>query len=104
LLQALAAHLGQRAIDRVAAAIPIPEGDVLPHGSREEEDVLEHEPDLPPKRLPFDLADVDPVDPDGPLLELVEPGEQIRDRGLPRARGPDDRDLLSRRDPEGDVP
>src|SRR2546422_6252404 len=43
--------------------------------------------DLPPQRLPLDLPDVDAVRPDRAPLELVEPAQQVRDRGLARAGG-----------------
>src|SRR2546422_11707359 len=59
--------------------------------------------DLPPQRLPLDLPDVDAVRPDRAPLELVEPAQQVRDRGLARAGGAHNRHLLARRHAEGDV-
>src|SRR5258706_350096 len=57
-LQPRAAHLGQGAVHVPTRAVTGAECDVLAHRAREEEHVLEHQPDLPPQILPVDGPDV----------------------------------------------
>ena len=44
------------------------------------------------------VADVDAVDADRARLHVVEPGHEVADRRLPRARVTDERDELARLD------
>jgi hypothetical protein len=71
---------------------------------REEVELLEHHPDLPPDLL--DVADVvaelDPVDDDAAAIVLLQPVDASYERRLPRARGPEDDDDLLPADGEVD--
>ncbi len=50
------------------------------------------------------VAEPSSVNGDGPAVRVVEPGEQVQQRRLARARGPDDRDQLPRGERDRDVP
>jgi hypothetical protein len=68
--------------------------DVVLDGAREEEDVLEDEPQMAPERPEVVLADVAAVDPHRAAHGIVEPHQQVDDRGLSGAGQSDDREAL----------
>ncbi len=77
---------------------------VLPYRVGEEEDVLLHDPDPSAERGQSYVPDVDSVDQDGSGRRLVESGNEPAEGGLSAARGSDDRQRLSRPDPEIHAP
>jgi hypothetical protein len=82
------------------------EGDVGGDAVGEQEAVLQDQPDRRPQRVLGEVPDVVAADPDLAAAHVVEAGEQQRDRGLPRARGADHGQRLTRRDPQrqlGDI-
>ena len=91
------------ALDLVVGRIGTSVGDVGAHGVGEEERVLEHDADLAPHGVERDVAHVDAVDADRAVLHVVEAGEEEAHRRLARARRPDQRDRLARRDPQREV-
>ncbi len=90
--------------DLLVRRVRLAEGDVLPDGHREDEDVLKHDADLAPQRAEGDVADIVPVDQDPALGDVVEAGHQLGEGGLTRAHEPHEGDLLPRPDAQGDVP
>jgi hypothetical protein len=58
---------------------------VLGHGAREEERLLQHEADVFPQMGQADSPDVRSADRDAPtaLRELIEPGEKVREGRFP---------------------
>jgi hypothetical protein len=77
--------------------------DVLPHVEmREQRVVLEHHAEAAPRRR--HVGDVLALDDDAPTIGRLESGEQPQHRGLPAARGPQQRDDLAARDVECDGP
>ena len=77
--------------------------DVVVHGVREQEAVLEHDADVAAERVEGDVAYVDAVDGDRAVLHVVEAGEQQADRRLPRAGRTDQGDGLAGRDVQREV-
>jgi hypothetical protein len=71
---------------------------------RQDVERLEHESELasPRQRAAgvVERGKVRAVDFDAPRVRAVQPGDQVEQRGLPRARLADDRDVLARSDPE----
>src|SRR3989442_2352677 len=67
-----AAHFAQRPLGLAHLTFTRAESQVLPHRAREQEHVLQHEPDLSPLRFTLDLPNILPIDPDLSSLELVE--------------------------------
>ena len=78
------------------------EGQVLRDGAGEEHDVLEHQADVAPQRDQVPLAHVDALHEHGAALDVVGPGEEPRERRLPRPGGADDRDPLAGLDAKRD--
>ena len=87
-------HVGGRCglDDLVLVGIRPAVGDVLEDRAAEQPGVLQHHPDPRPQRLPADRRDVDAVDEDPPRIHVVEPHQQVHQRGLARPGGADDRD------------
>ena len=77
--------------------------DVLPDGAGEQVGVLEDHGDVLPEEVPGNPLDGHAVDGDGAALDIVEPGQKIGHRGLTRAGGADEGDLLAGLGVEGDV-
>ena len=77
--------------------------DVVAHAVGEEERVLEHHSDLAPQGIERDVAHVDAVDLDRPLLAVVEAREEEADRRLAGTGGADECDGLTGRDPQREV-
>ena len=69
----------------------------------EEMRVLGHHANDPVDRVEGGIPHVDPVDPDGARPHVVKTRDQVADRGLARARWPDQRDQLTRPGDERDV-
>src|SRR5437899_11552835 len=69
----------------------------------EEERVLKDHADLPAQRFERQVADVVTVQPDGAELRIVEPRQEMGDRGLAGAGRADQRGQLAWLDPEGHV-
>src|SRR5215217_2214831 len=65
--------------------------------------VLGDQPDRGPQALQLQVAHVDPVDPDGAVADVVDPGDQHGGGRLAGARGADQGDQLARPDGEADV-
>ena len=63
-------------------------GDIGLDSVREQEAVFEHDADLATQGVEADIAYVDAVDLDRPLLNVVEAGQEQPDGRLPRTRGP----------------
>src|SRR5271169_3494152 len=95
----LARRLDALFVAGLQAAVP----DVFHDCIREEESILQDQPQAAAQvRLP-DAADIPAVDADGAALDLVEAGEEVDDGRLAGARGPDQGDRLSRLDLEAEV-
>ena len=69
--------------------------DVLLHRLRKEEGLLQHDPQLSPQAVPGHSPDIHPIDADGPLVQVVEAGEEIHQGGLSGAGGSDQGDALA---------
>jgi hypothetical protein len=69
----------------------------------EEVCLLGHDADRLAEARQRDLADVDAVDLDRPLVDVIEAGQQVGRRRLSRARGPNERHQLARLDLEVDL-
>ena len=78
-------------------------GQVVVNGPAEQEGLLEDHADLPAQVAGVDLADVQAVDQDSPLVHVVEAGQEVDDRRLARAALAHDADPLARLDPETDA-
>ncbi len=70
-------------------------GDVVRDRVVEEHGLLRHERDLLAQRPQRDVADVDAVDENRAFLDVVEPRNQVHERGLARAAQTDDGHHLS---------
>ena len=90
----------RRAHDLVRICVRSAEGDVLRHRAGEEEAFLRHDAELAAQRALLHLVEVEVVDRDPARGRLVEAREQLRDRRLPGAGVPDERDRRARRDVE----
>ncbi len=90
----------RRGHDLLPGRVGPPESDVPGDAVREQEAVLEDQPDRRTQRVQREVPDVVAADPDVAAAHVVEAGEQQRDRGLPRARGADQRQRLTRRHPQ----
>ena len=77
--------------------------DVVAHGAGEQPAVLQHDPEGAPEARPAVAPHVDAVHEDGARGDLVEPGEQVDDRGLARSRAPHDGRHAAGGRGEGDV-
>ena len=84
-----ASSIDESVIQRVA------EANVVSHGSREQEWVLQHDAVAPPQLRQIHVADVDAVDANRALLHVVEAQQQRDDRGLARAGVADKRDRFA---------
>src|SRR5205085_8586944 len=82
----------------------VPEADVLAHGRREEERILRDDADRAAERAQLHVADIDAVELDVAHLHVVEARHERRERRLPGARVPDQRDRPRWLDLEVDVP
>ncbi len=80
------------------------EREVVQDVAREEKQVLLYEADDRAQVAGRELPDVDAVHRDAPPLRVVEPEQQAHDRGLPRPGVAHQRDRLSGRRAERDVP
>ncbi len=69
----------------------------------EQRGVLGHHGDGPPQRALIDAADVLPVDADHARTDVIEPLHQLDEGRLARARRPDQRHPLARRDGQVEV-
>ena len=78
-------------------------GDVLGDGAVEQRRVLRHHGDGAAQAALGDLGDVLAVDQDPAALQVVEPLDQLDEGRLARARRPDQRQPLARRDAQGEV-
>ena len=65
--------------------------------------VLRNGADALMQRIEPRLADIDPVDGDRAILHVIEPGNEVSDRGLSRPRRAHEREKLSRLGNKGDV-
>ena len=74
--------------------------DVLPHRGREQKALLEHDRGGATEVLHVGVPQVDPPDPDGAVVGIVQANEQLRQRALPGSRRADDRHGLLRPDLE----
>ena len=72
-------------------------------GLVEQVGVLGDQADRGPQALQLQVAHVDPVDPDGALADVVDPGDQHGGGGLARPRRADQGDQLAGPDGEADV-
>lgn len=61
-------------------------GDVVSDGAGEQDRVLRHDADLPPKVVQLDLANICSVDRDAALIDIVEAADQIYRRRFADAR------------------
>ena len=67
--------------------------------------VLGHHPQRPPRiESKRQVADVDAAEPDGAGVDVVQPGEQLRDGRLARAGRADQRDHLAGLDRGSETP
>src|SRR5688500_14461152 len=89
--------------DLLGARVRLAEGDVVADGAGEQEALLWDDPELATERLLRDGRRVDSVDRDPPLRGVVEAGEQLGDRRLPRAGVAHERDGRAGRDVEVDL-
>ena len=71
-------------------------GDVLGDRAVKEPRVLQHHTKVPPELAAVHLARVHTIERDAPAVDLVKAHEQVDERGLARARGAHDGDLLPR--------
>ncbi len=78
-------------------------GDVGADGVGEQERLLEHHAQLPAQVDQPQVGQRDPAQAQLARLGVVEPRQQQPDRGLPRARRPDERERLARRDGQTDA-
>ena len=101
--EAVRADCLRRSLDLGARGVRSTEGDVFADGAPEQEAFLRNDPELSANRGLRHLAQVGAVDRDAPVARVVEAGEQLRDRGLPRARVADERDRGAGRDVEVEV-
>ena len=76
---------------------------VVPDRPREQPGVLEDHPDPVAEVMTGHRGDIDPVKGDPATVELVEPHDEVDQRGLPRPGRADDRDGLPRLDDEVEV-
>src|SRR3989442_6369692 len=93
-------HEAGRGADLLVADRRVVQPDVRRDRAREDERVLEHDADVPAHVALPQLADVNAVEEDAPLLHVVEARDEADDRGLPRPGGADDRYALARGDRE----
>src|SRR5205085_8870967 len=76
---------------------------VLADRGMEEERVLKDHANLPAQRFERQVANVEAVQPDGAKLRIVEPGQEVGDRGLAGAGRADQCGQLPWLDLEGHV-
>ncbi len=69
----------------------------------EEVTVLGHHAERFPDGREAEVTDVDPAEPDRAVVHVVQPSEQLGHGGLAGAGRPDQRDHLTRLDPERGV-
>ena len=93
----------RRRLDLRVARVGAPVGDVRPDRVREEEALLEDDPDLAAQRLQRHAAEVVAVDEHGAAVGVMEARHEHRQRRLARAAGSDERDPLAGRDPQIDA-
>ena len=79
-------------VRRVQPAVP----DILPHRAGEQMGILQHHCDVLPQPVARIVLDILPVDGDLAFFDIVEPVQQVCNRGLSRAGGADKGNLLSR--------
>ena len=72
--------------------------DVLGNGAGKEHRLLQHDADLRAQVAQVDFADVDPVDRNGPVIDVVEAGDEVDGRGLADPRLAHETDHLARLD------
>ena len=77
--------------------------DIVEHRTAEELRFLQHDAEGAPEVGLLDACDAESVVGDRPVLDLVEPVDQVRDRGLARAGSADEGDLLAGIGRQGDV-
>ena len=90
-------------LTRSRSQSPASSDDVARNVAREDEDVLQHQPDLAAQVLGRDVPDVDAVDQDPAPLGIVEPQQQVYHRGLAAAGHPRQGETHAPGDVEGDV-
>src|SRR5260221_68176 len=81
-----------RAQDLLLGGLGLPVGDVFADRADEEEDILLHDADALAQRLERELADIVSVDRDPTGGDVVEAWDEVHDRRLAAARGPEQRD------------
>ena len=89
--------------DFVSGCAWFAEGDIVTERAREQKDVLLDDGDLRTQRSQIPLADIDPVHENLTRSHIVGAVDQLDERGLARARLPDDGDGLSLLDFEGNI-
>ena len=89
--------------DVLFGGVGTPVGDVVADRPLEEPGVLQHHPDLGAQVLAPQPGDVDAVEGDAPGVEVVEPHDEVDQRGLAGAGRSDDGNRLTRLDAEAHV-
>ena len=89
-----------RRLDLGVARLRPAEADVLARRGGEDHRLLRHQRELPPQVGARHLAQVDAVERDPARVRVEEAHQELEDRGLARARRPDQRHRLARRDPQ----
>ena len=90
-------------LDLLVGGVRAGEAQVLADAGVEQVGLLGDHADCRRQRFEARIADVDPVDRDPPLLRLVQPRDQVAERGLARAGLADDRGSRAGRDDQIDV-
>jgi hypothetical protein len=80
------------------ARIQFTVGDVVPDGSREEEDILLHDADLVAQGTQRQILDVDAVDSDRPFRGFVKAGKEVAQGRFPGAAWTDESDCFASAD------
>ena len=91
--------LGDLVVGGALAAV----ADVVADGTGEQPRVLQHHAGAGAHVVAAEVGDVLTVEQDATAVELVEPHDEVDQRGLPRAGGTDDRDRLAGLDAERQV-
>ena len=87
----------------IVARLDAPHGDVLRRGQVIAHEVLEDDPDVRAQRGEVVLPQIVPVEEDPALVGVVEAGEQLHERRLPRAVLPHEREHFAGPQREGQV-
>lgn len=76
---------------------------VLGHRGIEQIGLLRHDPQHLRQRRKAEIAQIHPVEADRASVDIVKPRQKVAERGLARARRPDDGDMAARRDGQGHI-